>query len=873
MKKNYNRKLRKLKNNPMLFLSDAFRNKYRKFKNFSYLYLPKTKSSNKKFTIISAVYNVAPYLEDYFKSLESQRLDFKSNINVILVDDGSPDHSREIIMQWVKKYPSNIFYIRKENGGQSSARNLALKYVVTEWVTFIDPDDFLDTNYFYLINKTIKDEKNIGAVITKFKLFKEKFGTYHDGFQTDFCFTEPVRLVTTSNFEDCVQFSSSSSIYRSEIIEKNNIRFDENLTASFEDTKFFYEYLFAVNKTEQQNIAYLKDALYYYRLRENESSSSNNQWTKKAKYQQFFTNGLLEVINLFQEGQAIPHHIQRLVLFSVIPYLQVSSINKARIEAVLNESEIQKLLDVIKQCLGFVDKTVLENFYTSPGNYFWISAISKYFHNRLPDDKRIYVNKVDIERNLIYFRFYGEQGRTNFNLKCNGIEIAPLSIKSIKHTIFNENLIDEFNICYEIPKDKTIQISINGDKAKIYTDFKILNDSDTDFYRSYIEKQSLLKKIGVFVDSGYKADDNAEHLYRSWFINNKIQLDLMPYYLLDKRSSHWSKLREEGFNLVDINSLKAIQLLKSASYIFSSYLPGHLCEWIKGHNFKFQKFVFLQHGVITSNLSKPFNAFFSQIYRMIVSSPFEYKEICGNSYNYIYHKSDILLSGIPRFDAMLSPNLKDIKKKPNNHKKILICPTWRSKFNTSNLNLDKNLYDFINSDYIKNWLDFLNSNKIIKMLEENKIQITFCPHLNFYNLLEEYALLDKFISNLHPAITIKNPREVSYQKLFLEHDLLITDYSSVHFDFAVLRKPVIYYQFDKEHFYGLTHAYKPGSFNFINDGFGPVVEESSALVKIIATYATRGDRTFKKYKTRVEKIFPTSKGSCADRIRYEIFER
>ncbi|WP_416191903.1 CDP-glycerol:glycerophosphate glycerophosphotransferase [Neisseria sp. CCUG12390] len=872
MKNSLNRKLRKLKNNPVLFFSDALKNKYRKFQNFSYLYLPKVKRPSKKFTIISAVYNVAPYLDDYLKSLEKQRLDFKSNINVILVDDGSLDNSKEIIMKWVKKYPSNIFYIYKKNGGQSSARNLGLKYVTTEWVTFIDPDDFLDRNYFYLIEKTMKDENNIGAAITKFKLFKEKFGTYHDGFQTDFCFTRPVRIVNSSNFEDCVQFSSSSSIYQTKIIRNKNIEFDENLTASFEDTKFFYEYLFALDKTERKNIAYIKDALYYYRLRENESSSSNSQWTKKAKYQQFFTHGVLDVINLFKKKDTVPEHIQRLILFSIIPYLQVASINKSRIEAVLNKEEIQQLLDIIKKCLQFVDRATLEKFYTSPGNYFWISAISKFFYGTLPNDKRVYVNKVDVDNNLVYFRFYGEKGKTNFNLWVNDKrKVAPFSEKVVTHKIFDELLIHEFNVCFEIPRNQTITFSIDGDNAKIYSDFKLLQENDTDFYNPYIEKMNSFKNTGVFVDSGYKADDNAEHLYRSWFINPKNKPNLIPFYLLDKKSEHWHKLKMEGFNLVDINSLKAIHLLKNSNYIFSSYLPGHLGEWIKGHNFKFQKFIFLQHGVVTSNLSKPFNAFFSQIYRMVVSSPFEYQEICGNSYNYIYHKNDILLSGIPRFDSLLKYSSGRNKKNLKGPKNILVCPTWRSKFNTLNLKIDRHLNDFLNSEYLKYWFDFLKSEKIVKKLEDGSITITFCPHLNFYNILEEYNLLEKVFGNLHPNIKIENPRQVSYQNLFLEHDLLITDYSSLHFDFAILRKPVIYYQFDREQFYGLTHAYQPGSFDFVENGFGPLINDLTALIKVITTYANRGTRLFKKYDNRVDKIFPPSTKSCADIIKDEIF--
>lgn len=870
--KTINRKLRKLKNNPYLFFYDLFKNRYKRFKNTIYLHLPKKKNEVKKFTIISAVYNVELYLEDYFKSLENQRLDFQTNINVIMVDDGSPDNSRKIIEKWVKKYPNNIFYIQKKNGGQSSARNLGIKYAKTEWVTFIDPDDFLDVNYFYLIEKSINSEQHVGALITKFKLFKEKFGTYHDGFQTDYCFTKPIRVLDASNMEDCVQFSSSSSVYKTDIIHQNNIIFDERLTASFEDTKFFYEYLYHLNKKTNQKIVYIRDALYYYRLRENESSSSNGQWAKKAKYQEFFTFGLLSVIELFKnKNNEIPPYIQRLILFSVIPYLQVASINKSRIEAVLNKNEILQLIKTIEKCLTHVDQNILETFYTSPGNYFWISAISNYFKYASCSDKRVYVNKVDLDNYLVYFRFYGVKGKTKFHMKLNGLPALPLSEKVITHKIFDSLLIQEFNLCYRIPPTTPIQLEIDGASAKIYSDFKLLGHEDTDFYEKYIQKNNTLKNIAIFIDSGYKADDNAEHLYTSWFIKNNLSVPFEHYYLLDKNSSHWKILFQKGFNLVDINSLKAQFLIKNARYIFSSYLPGHLNQWVKHHNFKFQKYVFLQHGVITSNLSKPFNASYSQIYKMVISTLFEKKEIMDEQYNYIFHETDLIPVGMPRLDNLVNKYMPTTKLKTTT-KKILVCPTWRSKFNSLNLNLEKHQEDFLNSSYLTNWVNFLNSMLIEKLIDEKHIEIIFCPHINLYDLIEEYNLSDKIFKKINQKITILNPKMVSYQKLFLENDLLITDYSSLHFDFAALKKPVIYFQFDKNEFYGVSHAYQQGIFDFPENGFGPVVDDIDHLSTIVKNYASRGNRLFKKFSSRAQEAFLSLDGDNSSKIYKNIIE-
>lgn len=147
-----NRKIRKLVKNPKLFFSDMNLKRSRQINALK----PKKILGDNKFTVVSAVYNVDKYLEQYFDSLVNQRLDFKNNIQLVLVDDGSPDNSAQIIRSWQKKYPNNITYVKKENGGQASARNYGMQFVKTEWVTFIDPDDFVDFDYFLSAENFIK---------------------------------------------------------------------------------------------------------------------------------------------------------------------------------------------------------------------------------------------------------------------------------------------------------------------------------------------------------------------------------------------------------------------------------------------------------------------------------------------------------------------------------------------------------------------------------------------------------------------------------------------------------------------------------------------------------------------------------------------
>ena len=141
---------------------------------------PKVKDAKNKFIVVSAIFNVGRYLDDFLNSVVSQRLDFKSNIKLILVDDGSTDESAKIIKKWQRKYPNNITYIYKENGGQASARNLGLEHAGDGFVTFIDPDDFLNRDYFLKVEQAINKyyNNNVAYISCKLTMFLESNNSY-----------------------------------------------------------------------------------------------------------------------------------------------------------------------------------------------------------------------------------------------------------------------------------------------------------------------------------------------------------------------------------------------------------------------------------------------------------------------------------------------------------------------------------------------------------------------------------------------------------------------------------------------------------------------------------------------------------------------
>ncbi|EGC6736796.1 glycosyltransferase, partial [Campylobacter coli] len=214
------------------------------FSNFK----PKKHKGFTQYAIISAVYNVEKYLDDYFNSIINQRLDFKKNIFMILVDDGSTDNSAQIIKKYQKKYPKNIVYLYKENGGQASARNLGLKYMQENdyqipWVTFTDPDDFLDRNYFYEVDKFLATHKanDICMIGCNVIFYYEKQKLYKDNHALNFKFKSGVQVKENYNLDSFIQLSAASCFMNIGYLDK--LLFDEKLKPNFEDAKFINEYL------------------------------------------------------------------------------------------------------------------------------------------------------------------------------------------------------------------------------------------------------------------------------------------------------------------------------------------------------------------------------------------------------------------------------------------------------------------------------------------------------------------------------------------------------------------------------------------------------------------------------------------------------
>ena len=138
----------------------------------------------------------------------------------------------------------------------------------------------------------------------------------------------------------------------------------------------------------------------------------------------------------------------------------------------------------------------------------------------------------------------------------------------------------------------------------------------------------------------------------------------------------------------------------------------------------------------------------------------------------------------------------------------------------------------------------------------------FCLHTNNMQQIQDFTGNEVILINEEP---------LDYTKEFLENALMITDYSSVAFDFAYTKKPVIYVQVDREEFFA-GQVYEPGYFSYDNDGFGPVCYDYEQTVAAIIKAIENDCRMEEKYLNRVENFFGDLGESNCENVLNEILK-
>lgn len=239
-----------------------------------------------KISIIVPVFNVEHYLEKCIESILSQTLE---EFELILVNDGSSDRSG-LICDYYRKRDTRIIVIHKENGGQSSARNVGIKLARGEYVGFVDSDDWIDSEMFrVLYDATIRDKSDI--VISGIREINEK-GNIIDEY-----------VPFTITFSDILKRAyPCNKLFRRKLFNDNNFFFFEGR---------YYEDLELVPKLfiKSKKVTIINKAFYNYLKRTGSTTGSrdekilDNLWAYVQLKQYLIVENLYELYKLeFEKG-------------------------------------------------------------------------------------------------------------------------------------------------------------------------------------------------------------------------------------------------------------------------------------------------------------------------------------------------------------------------------------------------------------------------------------------------------------------------------------------------------------------------------------------------------------------------------------------
>lgn len=387
-----------------------------------------------------------------------------------------------------------------------------------------------------------------------------------------------------------------------------------------------------------------------------------------------------------------------------------------------------------------------------------------------------------------------------------------------------------------------------------YYTFRLSNlslqiDEFENYAYNYLEKAlkkprlfNKFKKEDIWI-IGERRDKAQDTGFRFFKYMRENHPEKKVYYVIDKDSLELKNVKPYG-NILYFKTKEHIEMLLKATNIIGSHHPDYLYP-LRTKEFERKivgKKVFLQHGVIgTKNMNANYGSkaqgFDTDLF--LVSSELE-KQIIVNDMD--YDKNEVKITGLSRFDDLFKDDV--IEKR-----QLLIIPTWREWLSRDDL--------FLESEYYERYQDLLLNERLKIMSEKYNFEIVFCLHPN----MQRYA-------SLFETTHVKqiNQGDIDVQDLLKESAMMITDYSSVAFDFSFLNKPVVYYQFDRRRFIG-----KRGShLDLNNDLPGDIEYELDELLDNLENYAQNNFQITETNKIKSSKFIKYKDKKSSERIYKEI---
>ena len=436
--------------------------------------------NNELVSIIVPIYNVEKYLDSCIDSIINQTY---SNLEVILVDDGSPDNCPNICDEWKIK-DSRIKVIHKKNGGLSDARNEGLKNSTGKFVCFVDSDDYIDKSFVEkLLSCIIENDVKISQCnYIKFNDDSNSLDKIIGNYGTSIDSNKLIEQITLGDSKNTVTWNK---MYSKELF--NNIKFPKGKI--HEDEFTTYKLFSLVDKVGQ-----VEDCLYYYRQTDN-----------SIMHQKFNVKRLDYLTALEERIEFFKTYNKNFYINTLKNYLEINRnyliftkkfiTNSNNYQSTINKNfnKYLKEFNNIKN-ISRKEKIKIKLIKTSPTLYYYAKRINNLV-KKLNEEKSIYLHII---QNYIV-------SKTNSNL------IFLLGVPS------HGNLGDQAIVLgeEEFIKDNLKKYKlINIESKEVINYYNI--------YRNIIGNSTILYTGGGFLGSLWETEEDMFRTILRLFKNNKI---------------------------------------------------------------------------------------------------------------------------------------------------------------------------------------------------------------------------------------------------------------------------------------------------------------------------------------------------------------
>ncbi len=850
-------------------------------------------------------------LEESIESVTGQTLGLQG-IQLILADLSSSETVRECCREYEQQYSSNVVYLNLDREKKINHIETIIDYLQGTYVTFLAAGDKWSKTAFSEAALFYETHREIDVVSCKCGL-QEAGGTYI--YLLDYKF-EQKGTIDIAERPNCIQPGVEGIFIRKEAIEKNELS-----SNSGKSSQYFFITLLILKKMKY---GILPSAV-YYRTKGGgglQRCATADGLTKRCEE----TENWKELFDFSKQTyRSIIPYIQYVVFFGILQSM-TTPVSEEFSEAELSgyKSRLRDLLKEIDDRIIWDRKLAYHSYQLYALRLKYDMDVLKkaklkkgrmvYQGMRLLNVKhpsRIKINVLKIEGDLLLIQGVSSLSRLGerckLYIKSNSGECQRIKLHRLSYGhkfAFNRELIFEnqgFEL--EIPIEEKKYLSffaeIDGKKVKLSPSFQAFGKLNREFPHTYYAHEKYLikyennsikcfrkrpkihliaeirylgdllkcgkgnmvryrlryywgklfsrKPIWLISDRTDMAGDNGEQFFR--YMNRIKEKDnYQIYFVLSETCQDFSRLKQYG-KVLSLESTKYKRKFLLADKIFSSQ-AGQLIQNAFGDDkgyvqdlFDFD-FIFLQHGIIKDDFSAWLHKQKYNIRMFVTSTEAERNSIIHGGYGYT--EQDIVLTGLPRFDAL------------ENHRKkeIIVCPTWRKKLAGPLLpGSSERPYQeaFKYSGYFEFYNRLINDPELLAALKQYGYTASFYIHPCFKKQAVDFQ------SNEQIKVIGDG---IDYSRIFSEGALMVTDYSSVYFDFAYLKKPVIYAMFDYEEYYQ-SHTCKRGYFDYETDGFGVCCYNYPSTVEAIIRAVANDCQMEEVYRDRVEHFFAwTDRNNC-----------